>query len=200
MPQRATIFLCIVMLGCSHGEAADKPPAQPSFVRGDVKKSGSRKASEERPQPWDEEKRRFPEDGLNLEGYQQRAHSEHTESHSRSSLSMESFSHPACAALDRQDRTTCPLTRLKWSGFKEVAGGASVMVSAARQAVRRLRRMVLCHVAFGKARGHRKGCPLHLAGVRTRVTWKDGQAVLMLTTANKERVEDLRDLLEYLAD
>ena len=84
--------------GCGHGKSSEQPAPKPSFIRGDTSKSGSRRASEERPQPWDEEKRRFPEDGLNLDGYEQRARNEHAESHSNSDLSMESFSHPACAA------------------------------------------------------------------------------------------------------
>lgn len=186
------------MSACSHGKTADEPLSEPSFIRGDVIKSGSRKASEERPQPWDEEKRRFPEDGLNLEGYAEKARSEHAEAHGKQDLRMESFSHPACAALPLRDRRTCPLLRLSWSNFKEVPGGASITVGAEESATRWLRWMVLCHVAFGKASGHKAGCPLHLPGVKARVTWKKKQAVLELVARDEDHVETLRDRLEHL--
>lgn len=186
------------MAGCSHGKPADEPLPEPSFIRGDVLKSGSRKASEERPQPWDEEKRRFPEDGLNLEGYAEKERNEHAEAHGKQDLKMESFSHPACAALPPNDRRTCPLLRLSWSSFKEIPGGASISVGAEQSASRWLRWMVLCHVAFGKAIGHKDGCPLHLPKVKARVVWKNKQAVLELVTGDPEQVELLRDRLERL--
>lgn len=198
MPPHLLLILSLLMLGCGHGKAEERPPAEPSFVRGDVSRSGSRKASLERPQPWDEEKRRFPEDGLNLEGYQQKVRDEHAASHDRSSLSIESFSHPACSALRGEDRAVCPLLRARWSNYKEVEGGASVEVSAEQRLVRKLRLMVLCHVAFGKASGHKRGCPLHLPKVRTAVRWADGKATLLITTGEEGAVDELRNRLENL--
>lgn len=192
------ISAALTFWGCGHGKSSNQPPPKPSFIRGDTSNSGSRRASEERPQPWDEEKRRFPEDGLNLDGNEERARNEHADAHSRSDLSMESFSHPACAALEKKDRRTCPLLRLIWSDFQEVPGGASISVGAEESASRWLRWLVLCHVAFGKAQGHGAGCPLHLPQVRARVLWKNKRAVLEVITGDKEKVEVLRDGIEQL--
>ncbi len=193
-----SLLSLLLIISCGHGKAGEEPEPKTSFVRGDVSKSPSRRTSEERPQPWDEEKRRFQEDGLNLDGYEEKVRSEHAESHGRSNLSMESFSHPACAALKKEDRTVCPLLRLTWSAFREVPGGATISVGAEQKAVRWLRWLVLCHVAFGKAQGHKRGCPFHLPGVRARVLWEKGRAALLLTTEDKDRVGELRDRLEHL--
>ena len=113
---------------------------------------------------------------------------------------MEEVSHPACAALQPRDRRTSPRLRLSWSNFKEVPGGASITVGAERTATRWLRWLVLCHIAFGKALGHKggDGCPLHLPGIKARVTWKEREAVLELVTRDKDQVETLRDRLERL--
>lgn len=111
---------------------------------------------------------------------------------------MESFSHPACAALAEKDRKTCPLLRLVWSDFKEVPGGASISVGAEESASRWLRWLVLCHVAFGKASGHKAGCPLHMRKVRARVLWAGKRAVLEVVTEDKDLVEELRESFERL--
>jgi hypothetical protein len=136
---------------------------------------------------------------MGLDGYIEQRRMTHGELHSRQSSTMESFSHPACAVLSREQRATCPLLDEGWVTVRDVPGGVVLLADpTAVPSAGQLRWQVLCHIAFGRAHASGDGCPLHVPGVSSRVETGGGQIKLYLVTGDKKRVKELRKMVRRL--
>ena len=194
----------VLMLGCAasaRDEGTTPHPEQTTLLAGDRSRTSSRKASENRPHPWEEEKGVFQADRLDLEPYVARRRAQHREEHSKQTMIVSSFSHPACNGVPAAARSRCPLLMVAWSESREVPGGMELeaRVKAGLDAGR-LHRIVLCHVAYGKVTAHSDSCPFHVKGVRSTVRprARDTRMVLTITTTDPQRVDPLRERIKAL--
>jgi len=189
------VLLLLVLWGCGAPRGGE---TKPSLVRGNRDKSGSVKASENRPHPWVEEKGVFQADRLDLEPYTEHLRRRHREGHSKRVLVLERFSHPACSGLSSSARAGCPLLAVRWARRREVPGGVVLEGPAASLPAAELHRRVLCHVAFARVQGRDDGCPLQLAGVRARVLQREGGLELAIVTDDGSKVAELRRRVKAL--
>ncbi len=168
------------------------------MMRGDPNESGSRKASANRPQPWDPNANPLEEDRFRIGEEMARRRSEHASSHSRGALTMESFSHPACGALSLEERRDCPLLSVAWSRSREVPGGIELETFQRGVDASRLRWRFLCHLAYARTRGADDGCPLEVRGVGVS-TVQAGQIVrVRIVSDDASQVSELRRRIKRL--
>lgn len=188
---------CVLVLVLALASCATKPEikvksASGSMFIGDRNKGASIRASEDRPQPWDDEKPVWGTDRMGLEESRARESSEHQEAHATQGLSGVEVSHPACKALKPEVQKHCPLTLYTWSQPQSVPGGISIRCEADRESWHGLRLVALCHRAMASAGREVESCPFHVPGVRLRFR-EEGHSLVMILTANKaEQVEAIR--------
>lgn len=187
---RLVLIASALLSGCSSPPPRERPSG--SLVRSGSPESPSRRASADRPHPSDEDHHPLQPDRFGIGGEMARRRTAHAGEHSHRGLAMESFSHPACAALTAEQRRTCPILAQRWTR-REVPGGVELTgaaVSAGRAAA--LRWHFLCHLAFGQTAGEQGGCPLHVRGARV-ATVVEGQRVrVRIVTDDAGQVSELR--------
>lgn len=190
------IVLCSGWAGCSAPSVAPRDE-KPNMVRGDRSKSAPRRSSEERPKAFIEEKGPFETDRSLVEQQMARGQESHQQYHSRHSLKIQSFSHPACDTIPQHKRSACPLAAVSWSSSTEVPGGAVVRT---KQTIKptAFRLHLICHVAYGQAHSDHQHCPLHQPGIRLRLLKEREGYALHLLTSNKSAVPQLRAQVKKL--
>jgi len=198
------LSMLLLVQGCDKNKNQPEDPLRTSMVRGDRRQSGSKKASDNRPMPYERLHGPLQSSRMEIDVYMARRMAAHEESHGRRSLSMQSFSHPACSGLSSQQRTSCPLSEYSWRNVREVSGGVTVESQSVGEQLRTLRWRVLCHMAHGRTLEDKESCPLHLPGLRSRVEQKmveeKGQVVLLhLLVGDKVVLEKLRSMVRKLA-
>lgn len=190
------------LLGLLCACAAPRPveQEQTALWRGSRQKSGSLKASEERPRGGAEPERGpFSTDHMEIEAHAERRRQQHREGHSKRLLVLEQFAHPACSGLESRQRSGCPLLGVKWERRREVEGGVLLEGRAERDTTGPLlQRQVLCHIAFARTHGHDDGCALQLPGVRASVVQRGSKLQLRVVTPDASRVGELRQRMKIL--
>jgi len=180
------------------GACATGAEPKPTLIRGDRESSGSIKASAARPRPGAEaDQHPLEGDRLGLDEARFRAERVHREGHAGSSLALGEFSHPACAALPASELQGCPLSGVRWSGLRDVDGGAEIEARDVGIDPTRLRWRFLCHMAFERFRGGR-GCPLGTPGLDLSVVRAEGRIVVRLVAEHRGQVSELRRRLRQL--
>jgi hypothetical protein len=183
---------------CQSGGGAAGGQEQPSVLHGGRQNSPSVQASAARPRPGAEPDEN-PLEGhrLGLDEAMARARRAHGEEHSQASLALEDFSHPACSALPREARRTCPLSSVRWSGLRTVTGGVEFDTSDPRVDPTRLRWQFLCHIAFERSHGG-KGCPLGTPGLDLSVIKIGSKTTVRLAVHDRTEAERLHQRLRPL--
>jgi hypothetical protein len=115
-------------------------------------------------------------------------HRDHASAHRARAAALRAFEAQACRGLTDAEREACPLL-LGLASVEDVPGGVR-LTFAPDQEIGPVIEQLRCHVAFAAARG-RDGieeCALYVHGAELEV---HGRTV-MLTTAEREHVEELR--------
>lgn len=185
----------LLLLGCAGDKTPPPEPEQESSLwRGDRENSPSRRTSEERPKPWEEQTSPLGTDRMALDELADRRRRRHAEAHSRQDLRLESFSHPACDALRPEQRKGCPMLFPGWTKMREVEGGIALEAPSVPP---NYRMQLLCHIAFGAAGSGETSCPLHVPGVRARLA-TDPRGTTLVLTAPPSQLEELRRRVQQL--
>jgi len=205
------LVLCVALggmvgWGCSGGTrtpAAGSPAAEPasgSMLRGDRTKSAEQRTAKNRPHPWETGHSPHEADRLSVGAARHRLSERHRQHHEARADHMESFSHAACVGVGTGDRRACPFASRRWTVSRTLQRGIELGARGrfTGEVGRRLRRQILCHIAFGRGGGGEGSCPLHVDGVRAITRVEEGAFVLLLETGAPELVAELQQRARQL--
>jgi len=189
----------LMALSCAGRGVAPSPTReQTGMLRGERDVCGTRKTSANRPQPWDPNANPLEEDRFGIEAEMARRRRDHAAEHNRAAISMDEFSHPACGALTREERRTCPLLGIAWTDRRNTPGGVELQARNFRGDPAKVRWQFLCHIAYGRARGGEATCPLQLPRVAVSTQVIEQTLTVRVVTEDPDSVEKLRQQISEI--